>query len=244
MYQNGSSAQAPQTTETPLQAWIGYLRVSTNRQADSGLGLDAQRAQVIAAAKARGIEDVRWVVESASGSSVKRRPLLVEALEELRLGNAAGMIVAKLDRLSRSVGDHLNLQAQAQAQGWDLVALDLPTDSSTPMGEAMATMMATFNQLERRLIATRTREAMAAAKARGSRLGRPRSDRANTLADRAIELRAQGLTFQAVADTFNGEGIETLRGGTEWRPSNVQALLRLRRLDGEAVQAKANNTEG
>jgi DNA invertase Pin-like site-specific DNA recombinase len=149
------------------------------------------------------------------------------------------MIVAKLDRLSRSVADFVNLQGRAQSQGWTLQALDLPTDASTPMGEAMGTMMATFAQLERRMIATRTAEAMQAAKARGSRLGPPRSNRSNALAVRVEGLRSDGLTFQAIADTLNAEGLPTLRGGAEWRPSNVQALLRLRRLDREAEEARA-----
>ncbi|MCA1677351.1 MAG: recombinase family protein, partial [Actinobacteria bacterium] len=82
------------------------------------------------------------------------------------------LVVAKLDRLSRSVQDAAGLLDRAQRHGWALVAADLGVDASTPAGEAMANVMATFGQLERRMIGQRTREALAARKAAGVRLGR------------------------------------------------------------------------
>ena len=91
----------------------------------------------------------------------------------LEAGDAAALVVAKLDRLSRSMIDFTALMATAQKQGWALVALDCAVDTTTPAGEAMANVLATFAQFERRLISQRTREALAVKRAQGVRLGRP-----------------------------------------------------------------------
>jgi DNA invertase Pin-like site-specific DNA recombinase len=83
------------------------------------------------------------------------------------------LVVAKLDRLSRSMIDFTGVMAKAQKQGWALVALDCAVDTTTPAGEAMAHVLATFAQFERRLIGQRTREALAVKRKQGVRLGRP-----------------------------------------------------------------------
>jgi DNA invertase Pin-like site-specific DNA recombinase len=239
MLNQGSEQTQLNPTEKGADWWIGYCRVSTDRQAESGLGLEAQQAILRAAAEARGI-NIRFVIESGSAKNLRNRPLLGEALLQLQGGEAAGLIVAKLDRLSRSLSDFLEMRSWSVKGGWELVALDLP-DSEGPMGRAMGAIMATFGELERELISTRTSEAAMAAKARGSRLGPPRSERSTDLALRAEALRNDGLTFQQVADTFNTEAIATLRGGAMWRPSNVQALLRLLRLDRESEAARSES---
>jgi DNA invertase Pin-like site-specific DNA recombinase len=89
----------------------------------------------------------------------------------LEAGQADALVVAKLDRLSRSVGDFAGLMDLARRQGWALIALDLGVDTTTPAGEMMANVMASFAQFERRVIAQRTKDALAQAKARGVRLG-------------------------------------------------------------------------
>jgi len=236
MYRESTPTPATKTAAATA-VWVGYARVSTDRQGQSGLGLEAQVAAMTAAAEARGV-DLRVEVELGSGKDLKGRPVLQRVLDELRAGNVAGVMVAKLDRLSRSTLDYATIAAAADREGWKLTVLDLP-DAEGPIGGAMAGMMSVFAQLERDLIATRTREAAAAAKARGARLGRRCEDRARSV-DLAVEaeaLRGEGLTFRAIAEVFNGRGEPTLRGGCEWRPSNIQALMRLLKLDREAAAA-------
>jgi DNA invertase Pin-like site-specific DNA recombinase len=132
--------------------------------------------------------------------------------------------VAKLDRLSRSMLDFTALMAKAQKQNWALVALDCAVDTTTPAAEAMANVLATFAQFERRLIAERTKAALAVKKAQGVRLGRPASIPAQ-LAKRIVRMRERGLTLQAICDTLNAERVPTPRGGALWRPTSLRAVL-------------------
>src|SRR6266487_1209992 len=114
------------------------------------------------------------MIEDA-GYSAKdlRRPGVRAALEQLERKQADGLVVAKLDRLSRPMLDFTAVMAKAQKEGWALVALDCAVDTTTPAGEAMAHVLATFAQFERRLIGQRTREALAVKRSEGVRLGRP-----------------------------------------------------------------------
>ena len=159
-----------------------------------------------------------------AGSAPTRSP---EALRALEAGKASALVVAKLDRLSRSMLDFSKLMAKATREHWALVALDVAVDTSTPSGEAMANMLATFAQFERRLISQRTREALAVKKAQGIRLGRPPSIPAQ-LARRIVRMRAQGMTLQAICDRLNADGVPTARGGSLWRPTSLRAVLSMR----------------
>ena len=101
-------------------------------------------------------------------------------------------MVAKLDRLSRSLLDFAALMEQARKRGWNLIALDLGVDTSTPAGEMMASVLATFAQFERRLIGQRTKDALAVKRAQGVVLGRPREIPGSTV-ERIRELHDAGL---------------------------------------------------
>lgn len=208
---------------------IGYLRVSTEEQARSGLGLDAQREAIKAAAKARGWK-VTWAVDDGYSGSTLKRPALAAALEALRAGDAEGLVVSKLDRLSRSAQDFANTMAAAKKQGWALVALDLGVDTTTPSGKLMAGVMAQFAEYERELISTRTKDALAAAKARGQRLGRPRAIDPKLLA-RIVKQRQKGLSLRAIAQGLNEDGVPTVRGGRCWHPATIRGLLDSAALD-------------
>jgi DNA invertase Pin-like site-specific DNA recombinase len=96
-------------------------------------------------------------------------------LRACRAGEAAGIVTAKLDRLSRSVIDFAKLLAEARKRGFKIVALDLGLDLSTPQGELVANVIASVAQWERRIIGQRTAEGLAAKKAQGVKLGRPRT---------------------------------------------------------------------
>ena len=158
-------------------AVVGYIRVSTSEQADSGAGLEAQRAAIRSEAERRGWQLVHVFEDAgASGKSLNGRRGLQRALEAIEAGTAEGLVVAKLDRLSRSLLDFAALMERARKGGWNLIALDLGVDTSTPAGEMMASVLATFAQFERRLIGQRTKDALAIKRAQGVVLGRPAED--------------------------------------------------------------------
>src|SRR3954462_9342797 len=186
------------------ERYLAYLRVSTSEQADSRAGIEAQRAAILAEALRRGWSDASldWIEDAGYSGKDTRRPGLRLALEVLKRGEASGLVVAKMDRLSRSLLDFTQIMAAAQKQGWSLIALDCPADSSTPTGEAMASILATFSQLERRLIGQRTREALTVKRAAGVQLGRP-----VTLADEVVARiaaeREAGHSLRAIANALN-----------------------------------------
>jgi DNA invertase Pin-like site-specific DNA recombinase len=129
-----------------------------------------------------------------------------------------------MDRLSRSLLDFTLIMGEAQRQGWALIALDCPVDRSTPTGEAMASIMATFSQLERRLIGQRTREALVAKRAQGVRLGRPAVVPLDVVASIAAQ-REGGASLRAIAERLNAKGVATAHGGRRWYASTVRAVL-------------------
>ncbi len=122
------------------------------------------------------------------------RPGVQASLAELAKGEADALVVARLDRLSRSLLDFAGVTEQAKKQGWAVIALDLGVDMTTPAGEMLANVLAAFAQYERALICKRTKDALAAAKARGQRLGRPREIDPALLA-RVVNDRARGLSL-------------------------------------------------
>ena len=136
----------------------GRLRPSLDReQAGSGLGLDAQRAAIQAECDRRGWTLVEMVEDAGFSAKTMTRPGMTQALELLARGEAGGMVVAKLDRATRSTIDAANFLARSEREGWKLVALDLGFDPTTPAGELVATIMAAVAQWERRAIGVRTR---------------------------------------------------------------------------------------
>lgn len=204
---------------------VGYLRVSTAEQAGSGAGLQAQRAAIEREAAHRGWELVEMYTDAAaSGRSIAGRPALASALARVEDGEAGVLVVAKLDRLSRSLLDFAALMARAQREGWNLVALDLGIDLSTPAGEFLASVMASAAQWERRIIGQRTREALAVRKAQGVRLGRP-VVMTPDVSDWIVSLREEGLTLAGIAAALNGGGVPTSQGGARWHASTVRAVL-------------------
>jgi DNA invertase Pin-like site-specific DNA recombinase len=203
---------------------IGYVRVSTEEQTNSGAGLAAQRTAIKAECERRGWQLVDVIEDAGYSAKDLKRPGVQIALETLERHEANGLVVAKLDRLSRSMLDFTAIMAKASKQGWALVALDCAVDTTTPAGEAMANVLATFAQFERRLIGQRTREALAAKRAAGVRLGRPQSLPAVVRARIAAE-RQSGRSLAAIAAALNAELVPTAQGGRQWWPSTVRAVL-------------------
>lgn len=201
---------------------IGYCRVSTEEQGDSKAGLEAQEATIREEVKRRGWELVDVRTDVASGKSLRKRDELGRSLRDLAAGQADVLVVAKLDRLSRSVMDFAGIMETAKAEGWSIRVLDLDVDMTTSMGELVANIMISLAQWERRVIGERTKAALVAVKARGTRLGRKGNVDDETL--RLIRiLRESGKSWQGVADALAAEGIPTAQGG-RWHGATVRKL--------------------
>jgi DNA invertase Pin-like site-specific DNA recombinase len=216
---------------------VAYYRVSTEGQGRSGLGLEAQREAVAGLCRSRG-----WTIsaEFTEVESGKRndRPELGKALHRAKVTGGT-LVVAKLDRLSRNVA----FLAALQDSGARFLAADMPEAN-----ELTVHIMAAVAQAERKMIASRTRDALAAVKARGTKLGNPngaaslrraakgngaaceavRAGAASRAADYApviADIRATGAaSLPAIARELNERGIVTPRGG-KWHPSSVKNLL-------------------
>jgi DNA invertase Pin-like site-specific DNA recombinase len=212
-------------TKAASSGVVAYLRVSTAEQADGGLGVAAQRAVIESEMARRGLQVTSWREDlGASGSSMDGRPGLSAALDDVKAGRASALVVAKLDRLSRSLLDFASLMEQSRREGWALIALDLGVDTTTPAGEMVANVMATFAQFERRLIGQRTKEALGAKKAQGVRLGRPRR-LTNDVVERITTMRSTGMALNAIADRLTADGVGTAQGGVRWYASTVRGVL-------------------
>lgn len=201
---------------------LAYYRVSTDKQEDSGLGLAAQKSSVEAHAASRGDEIVGEVTEIASGGK-DDRALLGSVLEALRKGEADGLIVAKLDRLARSIVKVDDVMRQATRYGWDLVIIDMGMDTSTPVGRLAVNIIASVAQFEREQIGLRTREALQAKKRRDGFLkGNKPSVCAETV-EMIRDLREQGFTYRAIAERLEADGVPTAQGG-RWRGGTVRYI--------------------
>ena len=202
---------------------IGYIRVSTDQQGERGYGLDAQTARIEDEAERRGWNLAHVYVDVASGKSTKRRPQYAAAVRELSEGRAAVLVVAKLDRLSRSLVDFAGLMAQSRKEGWSIDALDIGIDTSTINGELIANIIMALAQWERRIIGQRTALALGQVKQRGVKLGRP-----TVVAREAVAIiramRSSGSSYRTIAATLNTEGVPTAQGGKEWYASTVRAI--------------------
>jgi DNA invertase Pin-like site-specific DNA recombinase len=202
---------------------VAYVRVSTQEQSGSGAGLESQRRAIAAECERRGWHVVNLVEDAGYSAKDLKRPGVQKAMRALEAGDADALVVAKLDRLSRSMIDFTVLMGKAQKQGWALVALDCAVDTTTPAGEAMANMLATFAQFEGRLISQRTRDALAVKKAKGE-LGRPATMPSKVIT-RIRRERARGRSLRAIADGLNADGVPTAQGGRAWYPGTVRYTL-------------------
>jgi DNA invertase Pin-like site-specific DNA recombinase len=203
---------------------VGYVRVSTDEQLDSGAGLEAQRRAIREECQRRGWQLAELFEDAASGRAIAGRSGLTAAMTALDGRCATALVVAKLDRLSRSLLDFAALMERGRKAGWALVALDLGVDTTTPAGEMMASVLAVFAQFERRLIGQRTREALAVKRSQGVRLGRP-PVLTGELVAKIRRQRARGSSFATIAARLNADGVPTAHGGRAWHASTVQTLL-------------------
>ncbi len=206
---------------------VAYTRVSTREQAEDGHGLDAQRAAIEDEVARRGWQLVDVCTdEGLSGASLKGRNALVRAVRMVESGEADAIMATKIDRVSRSVADFADLIARADRHKWALVVLDIGLDLTTSTGKLVAHIMCAVAEFERNIISDRTKDGLAAAKAKGVRLGGPQAV-PDVIAERIHTMREDdGMTLTAIADQLNAEGVPTGRGGKRWWPSTVNAVLK------------------
>jgi DNA invertase Pin-like site-specific DNA recombinase len=215
---------------------VAYYRVSTQRQRKSGLGIEAQMEAVTRFAAQEGFELSAAFVEAESGKgadALERRPQLAAALTLAR-SRKSPIIVAKLDRLSRDVAFISGLMVQRVP----FIVAELGSDADP----FMLHLYAALAEKERRLIAERTRSALAQRKAQGTRLGNPRNAKEAAALGRVVQtveaerfaanvlpvirsVQAAGVTgMAAIAKVLNDRGVRTARGG-RWHASTVRNLL-------------------
>jgi len=191
---------------------IGYVRVSTEEQGRTGVGLEAQRSLIRGECERRGWELMRFAEDVASGKTTNGRHGLADAITEIEHGDAQALVAAKLDRVSRSALDFANLADRAKRKHWALVVLDLGVDMTTPVGEMIAGVLSYMAQFERRLIGQRTQDALAVKQAQGVKLGQPRQHVDPVVMSRIRRERAAGHTLTAIADGLNADGLLRANG--------------------------------
>lgn len=201
---------------------VAYCRVSTEEQGQSGLGLAAQEETIRREVDRRGWSLDRLYTDVASGKSLRRRTDFAEAMRVLAAGEADVLVVAKLDRLSRSVSDFAAILARTQVEGWALNICDLGVDTTTPSGKMVAQIMMVLAEWEREMIGDRTKSALRMAAAKGTRLGRPPGVDPETV--RLIRvLRDSGRSWAKIADALDREGVPTGQGG-QWHGATARRL--------------------
>ena len=219
------------------QQAVAYYRVSTRRQGRSGLGIEAQRAAVERFAEAEGIAILAEHVDTETGKgsdALARRPELKAALASAMQAKCP-VIVAKLDRLSRDVAFISGLMAQRVP----FLVAELGADADP----FMLHLYAALAEKERRLIAERTKAALAERKRRGAALGNPVNARCAAARGRRVQeveadrfaanvmpvieaIRATGVaSLRGIAEALNARGVPTARNG-RWQVSNLRNVIR------------------
>jgi len=221
-----------------MSSAIGYVRVSTEDQANGGVSLDAQRAKVEAWADLNGYELVDIHTDAGiSGKRADNRPGLQDALKDIGKGEA--LVVYSLSRLARSTRDTLDIADQLDKRGADLVSISEKIDTTTAAGKMVFRMLAVLNEFERDQVSERTRTALQYKRSRGEKTGgdvpygydlvdgRLVKNRREQKAIRLIgELRAKGYSLRAIGKELEAKGYRTKRGKATWNPKTVSTILK------------------
>jgi DNA invertase Pin-like site-specific DNA recombinase len=210
----------------PGETVIGYVTLSPDAAPTEA---DVPVHAIEAACERSEWELLEVVTDRENGVSSLERPGLARALEQIADGQARGLVVSDLRRLSRSIIDLGALVEWFRDAEAALVALDLGIDTSTPSGHELAATLVKLSGWERERVARRSRSGLTAVRPAGKPTGRAAVADRPALLERINAMRAANMTLQAIADQLNAEGVPTLRGGVMWRPSSVQAALGYKR---------------
>src|SRR5262245_56604999 len=217
---------------------IGYVRVSTDRQAEHGVSLEAQDSKIRAIATIHSAELVEVIVDGGESAKSMNRPGLQRLLALINAGRVQAVIVAKLDRLTRSVKDLCNLLELLEKRKVALISVAESLDTSSAAGRLVITIMAAVSQWEREAIGERTRDAMRHKRSNGERVGniaygfrlardgkQLEPDPQEQAVLNAIgELRAKRCTLRGIAAELNARGWRT-RQASAWRLEHVARIL-------------------
>lgn len=229
----------PRTNEPSRTRTVAYIRVSTDKQAEHGVSLDAQRAKIDAYAALYDLTLVDVVIDAGISAKSLDRPGLARALDMLRTGAADALLVVKLDRLTRSVRDLGDLVDRYFAGGkWALLSVGEQIDTRSAAGRLVLNVLASVAQWEREAIGERTKAALAHKRSCGERVGsvaygyalaadgvhlEPRADEQAVLAE-ARKLRAAGLSLRAVAAELAALGFAP-RSGVSFAPTQIARMV-------------------
>lgn len=216
------------TEPTQQEVAIAYYRVSTYEQAQSGLGLGAQRL-----ACKREIEMRDWILageftDSGSGKNMTRKGM-ADALAMLKRGEATVLVASAVDRISRSVLDCASLLQLAHEQGWRLVTLDAKIDTTTPAGEMLLNILSAYAQFERRLISKRTKDALNEYRAKCAKANvkpfRPYVFNDPVIIAQMKSWRKGSNSYRLIAQKLNAQGTPSPMGG-KWSMESVRKVLK------------------
>ena len=216
---------------------IGYIRVSTEKQANEGVSLEAQEARINAWCTANGYELVRVYVDAGiSGKRMDTRKELLAALAALKKGTA--LVSYSLSRLARSTKDALAIGEMVAKKKADMVSLSEQIDTTTAAGKMMFQMLAVLAEFERNLVAERTTNALQHKKATGQKYCNQTPYGFEAIEGKLVQVeqeaqvvaeiqasRAGGDTLQAIANSLNGRGIPT-KTGKQWAPATIHLLMK------------------
>lgn len=215
---------------------IGYVRISHEESARDGVSLAAQEAKIRAYAELYGVELVEVIVDAGISAKNLKRPGLQRALAMLDAGEADGLVIAKLDRLTRSVSDWASLIEGYFGKQYALLSVSDQIDTRTAAGRLVLNVLISVAQWEREAIGERTSTALQHKKAQGEHVGRvpfgftlvdgklaPIEDEGH-VARMAHQLRASGATLKQIASDLNAKQITT-RTGKQWHPTSIKRIL-------------------
>lgn len=217
---------------------LGYVRVSTDKQAERGVSLEAQAEKIRAMAVVHNVELTEIILDGGESAKSLNRPGMARLLAAVDAGEVRTVIIAKLDRLTRSVKDLCILLERFERRGVALVSVAESLDTGSAAGRLVLNIMTAVSQWEREAIGERTRDAMRHKRSNGERVGNisygsrlagdgrhlePDAGEQAVLAQ-AQRLRRAGTTLRGIAAALNQEGFRTRRG-TAWRLESVARIL-------------------
>jgi DNA invertase Pin-like site-specific DNA recombinase len=224
----GQVASHPPIVRNGAVRAVGYVSVP-NVEAENTGALEEQADAIQRLCERRGWELLHVVRDAENGHAKGlERPGLLYALERIAEGEASCLVVAELERLSRSAADLGRILEWVDERDARLVAINLRLDTGSAQGRLATRALMAVGEWEGRRIAEQTTNGLQAVRAtRPAR--RPAVEDRPALKKRVVQMRNEGMTLQAIADQLNAEGVATLRGGSQWWPSSVQAVAGYRR---------------
>ena len=227
------------STQSPTKV-VAYVRVSTDKQADTGHSLDVQRAKLQAYADLYDLQIVRFVVDAGASAKTLKREGLQEALGLLKTGQAEGILVAKLDRLTRSVRDLDTLIHRFfdERKGYALLSVAEQIDTRSAGGRLVLNVLAAVSQWEREAISERTRAALQHKRSKGEKLGGcapyglqlaadgvtlEAHPQEGQIRDRILAMRADGCSIRGIARTLNAEQVPAR--GKRWHVNTITRIV-------------------